>query len=84
LADAANCRIYYFAQENLLDAAGEQAVEPEEAIKLVELKSFFTFLLPHSGHETGSLSVANTIFSKDREHFSHLYSYIGIVTSLIG
>jgi hypothetical protein len=45
----------------LLDADGEQAVEPAEAIKLVELKSFFSFLLPHSGHETGSLSVANTI-----------------------
>ncbi len=78
---ATDRRIIYLAQENLLEA-GEHDVRPEEAIKLVELKSFFTFLLPHSGQETGSLSFANTNFSKDREHFSHLYSYNGIITSI--
>jgi len=78
---AADRHEIYLAQENLLEGAEEQAVWPEEAIKFVELNSFFTFLLPQSGHETGPLSVAKTIFSKEREHFSHIYSYKGIITS---
>jgi hypothetical protein len=72
--NAANCRKNYFAQENLLDAAGEQAAEPDDAIKLVLLNSFLTLVLLHFGHEIDSVSDPKTIFSKDLLHTSHSYS----------
>jgi hypothetical protein len=60
------------AQENPLDALGEHAPPPPEAVRqLLALSSFLVFSLPQEGQAMSPSSELKTSFSKQLSQASH-------------
>jgi hypothetical protein len=64
----ASSRKDYAAQENPLSLGELQVPAPVPPMKLTQLINFSTWVPSHSGQVTGSLSPANTSFSKQCRH----------------